>query len=181
MVKRSQRRRTSRKSRKRRRVAIPVWKRINRQLTPTERSLREKSLKALALVRREKLNLRDAAEQVGLEPETVIGNTNAFRKIRGEWTPTTFDHIARPMVIYEKGRKIIVEIADSRIASSIGEYFNVVKKFLNTGQSEFLREVPRKRFKDLQGKYHTLEMDPRAILAIKAREPKPEFFEIYRW
>ena len=84
------------------------------------------------------------------------------------------------MIIYEKGRKIIVEVADSRIASLIGEYHNRVKQFLDTGKSSFLREIPKKRFKDIKHRTHTLETRPKVILEIKAREPTPEFFEIYR-
>jgi len=146
-----------------------------------ERRLREKSLEALSLVRREKLSLREAAKRVGLEPQTVIQNTNAFRKVHGRWRAKSFDRIPRTMIIYEKGRKIIVEIADSRTASLIGEYHNRVKQFLETGKSSFLRELPRKRFRDIKGKTHTLETNPKAIYRIKAREPTPEYFEIYKW
>ena len=84
------------------------------------------------------------------------------------------------MIIYEKGRKIIVEVADSRIASLIGEYHNRVKQFLDTGKSSFLREIPKERFRDVRGRTHTLEGRPKVILEIKAREPTPEFFEVYR-
>jgi hypothetical protein len=84
------------------------------------------------------------------------------------------------MIIYEKGRKIIVEIASSKTASRIGEYHNRVKQFLDTGKSSFLREIPNKRFKDSKGRTHTLETRPKAILEIKAREPTPELRDIYR-
>jgi hypothetical protein len=84
------------------------------------------------------------------------------------------------MIIYERGRKIIVEVADSRIASLIGEYHNRVKQFLDTGKSSFLRDNPKKRFKDSKRRTHTLETRPKVILEIKAREPMPEFRDIYR-
>lgn len=84
------------------------------------------------------------------------------------------------MIIYEKGRKIMVEIADSKLASLIGEYHNRVKQFLDTGKNSFLREIPKKRFKDMKHRTHTLEIRPNAILEIKAREPTPESFTIYR-
>jgi hypothetical protein len=85
------------------------------------------------------------------------------------------------MVTYEKGRKRIVDIANSKTASLIGEYHNRVKLFLDTGKNSFLRELPKKRFKDVKGIVHTLETDPKAVFAIKQREPTPEFFIIYRW
>jgi hypothetical protein len=84
------------------------------------------------------------------------------------------------MIIYEKGRKIIVEVSDSRIASLVGTYHAQVRSFLNTGRSSFLKQIPKKRFKDAKRKTHTLETRPEAVLAIKQREPTPEFFEIYR-
>jgi hypothetical protein len=131
-------------------------------------------------VRREKLGLKESSRRVGLDPETVRLNTNAFRKVHHRWKVKKADHIPRTLVIYEKGRVIIVELADSRAASLIGEYHNRVKQFLETGKSSFLRKLPRKRFRDMDGKTHILETRPKTILNIKAREAKPEFFEIYR-
>ena len=171
-------------ARKRRRHTSPrgtkVWKRFSRQLIPEQRRIREKSLEALSLVRREGLSLRDAAKRVGLDPGTIRRNTNAFRKTRGRWRAKPLDRIPRVMIIYEKGRKRIVEIANSKTASLIGEYHNRVKQFLDTGKSSFLKEVPRRRLTDAKGRAHTLEIRPKAVLQIKTREPTPEFFEIYR-
>jgi hypothetical protein len=83
------------------------------------------------------------------------------------------------MIVYEQGRKKIVEVANSKTASLIGEYHNRVKQFLDTGKTSFLRELPRKRFKDKDGRIHVLETRPKTVLKIKARDPKPESFEIY--
>jgi len=164
-----------------RRDRKPIWKRSTTQLTPMQRRVRAKSLEALWLVRRERLALQEAAERVGLEPNVIRRNTNAFCRIHGRWRAKAFDHIPRSLVIYEKERKVIVEVTDSRIASLIGEYHNRVKQFLDSGKSSFLKELPRRRFKDSKGRTHTLETNPKAVFAIKQREPTPEFFEIYRW
>jgi hypothetical protein len=170
--------RTQRRSRN---SSVPIWRRTWNQLTPEQRRIQEKSLEALSLVRREKLSLWKASEQVGLHPGTVRRNTSAFRKVRLRWNAKPLDRIPRVMVTYEKGRKSIVEIANSRTASLIGEYHNRVRQFLDTGKSSFLRELPRKRFKDIKGRTHTLETNPKAVLAVEARDPLPEFREIYRW
>ena len=172
--------RVSERIAKRRRL-VPIWRRPSKQLTPEQRLIRAKSLEALSLVRREKLSLREAAKRVGLGSETVRVNTSAFRKVHGRWKAKPFDRIPRSMLIYERGRKVIVEVADSRIASLIGEYHNRVRQFLDTGKSSFLKELPRRRFKDIKGRTHRLETNPKAVFAIKEREPTPEFFEIYRW
>lgn len=176
------RRRPSRRQSKRpRRHVAAIWRRSWKQLSPQQRRIREKSLEALSLVRRERLGPREAATRVGVDPETIRRNTNAFRRVHGRWRVKAFDGIPRAMVVYEKGRTIIVEIASSKTASLIGEYHNRVKQFLDTGKSSFLREIPRKRFKDSKGRTHNLETNPKAVFAIKQREPTPEFFEIYRW
>ena len=179
-------RKTRRKFGKRQRRArprpkVPIWRRSSRRLTPRQRMLLEKSLRALSLVRREKLSLAEASKRVGLQPEIVISNTNAFCKKRGGWVAKKFDRIPRTMIIYEEGRKIPIEFVNSRTASLIGLYHNLVKEFLGTGKSSILLKLPRRRFKDIKGRIHILETDPRAILAIRAREPKPESFLIYRW
>lgn len=168
-------------ARSKRRYARPIWKRSTTELAPRQRRVRAKSLEALSLVRREKLTLRQASERVGLEPKAVLRNTNAFRRVRARWKAKTFDHMSRNLMIYERGRKVIVEVTDSRIASLIGEYHNRVKQFLDTGRRSFLKELPRRRFKDSKGRTHILETNPKAVFAIKQREPTPEFFEIYRW
>lgn len=174
----AKRRKRMRKFHAKTRKPRPVWTLLNKALTPRQRLARKKSLEAVSLVRREKLGLREAAKQVGLTSETIIKNTNAFRKVRGRWTANSVDHIPRVMVIYEKGRKKTIEVTDSRIASLIGEYHNRVKQFLETGKSSFLRELSKKQVKE-HGRIHILETRPKTVLEIKAREPKPEFFEIY--
>jgi len=118
---------------------------------------------------------------VGLSPEQVRQNTNAFVKVRGRWRAKAYDKIPRPMVIYEKSRKTVAEVADSRTASLIGKYHSIIKQFLRTGKSSVLKRLPRTRFKDIKGRVHSLETRPRSILNIKAKEAEPEFFEIYRW
>ncbi|HKM78466.1 MAG TPA: hypothetical protein VJZ03_05275 [Candidatus Bathyarchaeia archaeon] len=156
-----------------------VWKRRYEKLTPQLRLLRKRSLEVVSLVRREKLSPRKAAKQVGLPLETVVANTNAFHKKRGRLTVKKFDRISRVMIIYEKGRKVPVEVASSQTASTISEYHNAVKQFLDTGKSSFLKEFRKTRFKDIKGHRHTLETNPRTIYRLAAQEPTPEFFQIY--
>jgi len=84
------------------------------------------------------------------------------------------------MIIYEKDRAVVVEIANSKIASIIGEYHNAVKQFLETGKSSLLRRFAKIRFKDIKGRTHSLETRPKVVYRIKEREPRPEYFEIYK-
>lgn len=159
---------------------IPLSKRTSKQLTPRQRRTREKSLETLSLVRREKLSLTEASRRVDVDPKTVRKNTRAFYKRQDRWRAKPFDRIPRFMWIYEKGRKVSVEIASSKTASLIGKYHNLVKQFLDTGKSSVLKKLPRKNFQDIQGRLHELETRPKTIFRIKQRETKPEFPQIYR-
>jgi hypothetical protein len=127
-----------------------------------------------------KISLHKAAQEAGTKPTTVRRNTNAFRKIKNRWKAKPSDRITRTMLTYENGRTAIIEIPDSKIASQIGQYHNIVKEFLNTGKSSILKKLPKKKFRDIEGNIHTLETRPKAIFRIKSRETKPEFFQIYR-
>jgi len=161
-----------------RRRIVPLWERHYAKLTPEQRLLRRRSLEVISLVRREKLSPRKAAKQVGLRLETVVANTNAFRRVHGRLVVKKFDRISRVMTIYEKGRKVPVEVS-SRTASTVGEYHNIIKEFLDTGKTSFLREFRTRRFKDIKGHWHTLETNPRVIYRLAAQEPTRETREIY--
>ena len=162
---------------KRRRI-VPIWERSYRQLTPQQRFLRKRSLEVVSLVRRENLSPRKASKQVGLRLETVVANTNAFRRVHGRLIVKKFDRISRVMTIYERGRKVPVEVS-SRAASTIGEYSNIIKQSLDTGKTSFLKEFRTRRFKDIKGHWHTLETNPRVIYRLAAQEPTQELREIY--
>jgi hypothetical protein len=84
------------------------------------------------------------------------------------------------MKIYEEGRLEHVEVANSDIASDIGLYWNAIADLTETGKSTTLRRLSRQRFRDLKGQWHRLEKDPKVILKLEARKPKPEQFEIYK-
>jgi len=84
------------------------------------------------------------------------------------------------MKIYEHGKLRHVEIADSKVRSDIGRYWNAIGKLTETGESKSLRTLHRHRFKDSHGHIHTLEKDPKTILELEARKPKPESFTIYQ-
>ena len=84
------------------------------------------------------------------------------------------------MKIYENRKLVHVEVASSEIASEIGRYWSAIGKLTESGKSTALRRLRRRKIKDLQGHYHTFERDPKVILQLEQRKPKPEQFEIYK-
>lgn len=153
--------------------------RIGKRLNPQEKLIRHNVLDAISLVRRKKHTLLKASKMVGLPKKLVLNLSNNFHKVSGRWKIKAYDRIPRSLVIYEKGRKRIVEVKDSRNSSLIGEYHNIIREFLETGDSSVLKSIRRKQFKDSKGRVHFLETRPEKIYNIKEREAKYEFFDIY--
>ena len=108
-----------------------------------------------------------------------MNHTNAFRKKGRRWIAKRFDRIPRVMKINEKGKEISIEINDSRTASAIGRYHNAVKQFLNTGKKEQLRKFKNKKIKDSNGKVHSFETNPEALIDINEAIEEPEFYQLY--
>jgi len=156
----------------------PVYKRSWYDLTERECSLREKSLDVLSKVRNGK-SLYESSKEIGINPETVVKNTNAFKKVNGKWIAKSQDRISRVMSIYENGKKEWIEIRDSRTASKIGKYNSAVNQFLRTGNKKVLKPF-KKPFKDAKGKQHHFETDPDELYEIAESQEEPEFYEIYK-
>lgn len=157
-----------------------ISKRKWNELTPKEKSIRERSLTVLSQMRRGKKSLTRASKELGISPKTVIKHTNAVKKSDGKWKAKRYDRIPRIMSINENGKEAWIEIDDSRHASTIGKYHNVVKNFLETDDKTELKCFEGKRVKDSDGNWHTLETDAYNIHEIKERKEEEEFFEIYK-
>jgi len=156
----------------------PVHKRSWSELTRRELNLRKKSLDVLSRVRRGE-TLYDASKKFGIDLETVIKHTNAFKKVKGKWIVKSRDKISRVMSIYENGKQVWVEVRDSRTASRIGKYNSAVYQFLKTGNKDVLKPF-NKPFKDSGGNLHYFEIDPEKLYEIAESWEETEFFEIYK-
>jgi hypothetical protein len=157
----------------------PLFRRRENQLTPKQNAIRRVSLEVLSEARQTGRSLSKLAREKSISPITVIKYTNAFRKKEGRWIAKKLDHIPRTMLIYENGKEKSIETSNSKYASTIGEYHNAVKEYLNSGDSDALNRFKKKRIKDVHGKYHRFDTDPKAIKAINEAIEEPEFYEIY--
>ena len=100
------------------------------------------------------LTLRQAARQFGVSPSVVLRLAgSAFRKKpNGRYAAKPIDRLLRILFIpSEKGLREIV-VRDSREASSIGEYWSAVEKFLTRGDGSVLQKLRRKRVMQADGK-----------------------------
>lgn len=164
------------------RKKLRVWKLDGDILTPTEKDLRTRSLKAVSKLRRKKtpsLYTASRLAEIGLSSQTIIKNTNAFKKIRGRWEVKKFDLIPRKLAINENGREVYINLRDSRYATTVGKYHNAIKKFLESGDQTFLKPFKNKKIKDKSGVWHTLDTNPNNIYQIQEMREAEEFWQIY--
>jgi hypothetical protein len=166
-------------SRKQARPKRPLWNRRDRELTPRQRAWKNKFLRAVSLARRAGPSLDEFLQQEGIDPNQVLDKTSAVKRVKGRLVPKVRDRIPRLMRFYERGKLCHAEIASSEAASDIGRYWNAIGKLTETGKSRPLRTLRRRRFKDLKGRFHTLEKNPKIILDLETRRPKRELLEIY--
>jgi len=164
----------------RRRHKRPAWSKRDAELTPRQRVQKAKFLRALSFARRGKEDLANALRGLGIDAKQALTRTSAVRKVRQRLVPKRRDRIPRSLRFYEKGKMVHAEIANSEAASDIGRYWNAIAKLTETGSSRSLRRLRRQRLKDMDGRFHTLEKNPKIILELEARKPKLETFEIYR-
>lgn len=158
---------------------IPVNKRPESLLTPKQKSIREKSLQVLSIVRNSKKSLSKVSREYKISTNSVLYNTNAFKKVNGRWVAKKYDKIPRVIKVNENGKQVSFEISDSRIASSIGRYHNAVREFLNTGNADKLSKFKYKKIKDRESNYHKFETDLQSIIDIEQRRESPEFYTVY--
>ena len=157
---------------------VQQYRKSWRQLDPEEKELRERSLDVLSESRRTKKSLTKIAKQNKISPRTVLRHTNGFKKIKNRWIPKRFDKISRSMIINENGKKISIDINDSRHASTISKYNNAVQA-LKKGNRRKIKEFSKMKIKDSNKNIHSFETDPDVLIRIEERVKEPEFVDVY--
>jgi hypothetical protein len=145
--------------------------------------LKEKRERALAVLRkmRQGSMLTAAAKEIGIDPRTVTRHLGgALVKRTGKYRARPADKISRSMVIYSQGRQLAIAFADSQTASTIGQYLNAVRQYLNTGDKSALKPFENVAVIDSDGVGYTLETSIRSIKAIELAKEDAEFYSIYR-
>ena len=162
-------------------VQIPIWKRLISELTTRMRSKRKESFDVLHRMKRKKLSLSKASGEVGIDRKTVIRHVGRGLVKKGKrWIPTGKDPVSRNLRIYEYGEEKIIAVPDSYIASKIGKYHSIIKRFLESGNESILNEALNLKYvRDEHGKTHELELRPDVLYQLVQKRAEPEFFQIY--
>jgi hypothetical protein len=144
-------------------------------LPDTAKEKRRQALNVVALMRREDLTLATAARRESIPVHVVeFYAHDALSGRGGTARATAADRLYRPMRIVSGGQNVDVDVRGSRVASLVGEYWNGVHIYLDTGDDELLRAFAGKKVAGYE-----LETDP-DVLDELARRGMFEFDSIYR-
>ena len=149
-------------------------------LSPALQETRRRSLSALSKMR-QGLSLTAAAKEVGIDRRTALIHLGgALVKPEGRYIAKPKDKISRSMVINTQGKQTVITVRNSKTASTIGQYHNAVRQYLNTGDRSALNAFEKITIIDSAGVKHRLETNIKKIKTIESAKEEPEFFEIYR-
>ncbi len=112
-----------------------------------------RALHAIAKMRSEGLSLSKAAKEAGISPGTVkrLGGRAIKRKPNGRYSAARRDSLLRVMQVPTSGGSRDVALRSSRHASVLGQYWDAVQKYLQTGDSSGVEKFRGKRIKDASG------------------------------
>lgn len=91
--------------------------------------------RVVTTMRSEGLSLRRAAAEEGISPGTVLRNAKgALRKnAHGRYRARASDRLLRPLIVPSSQGLAEIATRDSRAATIVGEYWNAVNHYLETG------------------------------------------------
>lgn len=136
---------------------------------------RQQALDAVALARRERVDLAVAAEREGTTLDAVTyWAPSAIERSGKTWNVQSADRLFRPMYVYSAGAPVAVDVRGSRTATKIGRYHAAVQRYLNTGDASRLAKFRGVRVGGVE-----LEADL-DVLDELARRGAFDFESIYR-
>lgn len=125
---------------------------------------RELALATLALMRRERLPLSEAAQMLRVSERIVLEYARpALRRGRyGEYWARPYDRLRRTLNFLTRRGPIPVTTYDSQTATDIADHMNAVRKYVRTGDTSALEQFKNKSF-IADGRVHRFVTDPDAL------------------
>jgi hypothetical protein len=141
----------------------------------------ERTIKVLSKMRTEKLTLTQAAKDVGVSRDTVIrwGGPVLKKTASGRYEAKNRDSLLRVLTIVTPEGTREIAVRGFRQASTLGEYWASVQKYLKTGDSSSLSKFQDRSIKDAAGAMIPLLTDLRELKNL-ARAGLLSFESLYR-
>lgn len=104
-------------------------------------------------LRSEKTSLQQAAKEQGISPRTVKrwAGSALQKQESGKWTARKSDTLLRVLTIPTAGGPREIGVRGSRQATQLANYWNVVRRYLETGDQKQLAKFRGKFIKDADG------------------------------
>lgn len=149
-------------------------------LTPRQRSQYEDAIEVLRLMRND-ATIKDATKKVGISISTAKKYIESSLKTKNKiLVPKVTDNLIREMRIYENGEEKWILVRKLAKASKIGKYLSATGQLIDKNNKEALKQFEGRKVKDIYGKFHTFETNPKKISDIFEKREEPEFFTIYK-
>lgn len=116
---------------------------------------------AISKMRAERVSLRVASREFGLDPRLVVrlGKSALRKRKNGQYVAKRADSLLRILAIPTSDGVREITIRDSRQATILGKYWAAVAKYLQTGDASGLKKVRRKHITDASRKRVPLIID----------------------
>lgn len=113
----------------------------------------DRVLGVVAKMRNEKISLRQASQDVGINRQTVLrwGGPALQKRANGKYVAKANDNLLRVLMVPTPEGTREIALRGSRQASQLGEYWNAVHRYLATGDASQLEKFRGKRLKDANG------------------------------
>jgi hypothetical protein len=122
-------------------------------------------LDAISKMRDNKLSLNKASKEAGISPSTVKrwAGSALQKRSNGKWVAKKSDSLLRILTIPAPGGKREIAVRGSRKASQLAYYWNVVDRYLSTGDASGLAKFSGKYITAADGERISFITD-RAVL-----------------
>jgi transcriptional regulator with XRE-family HTH domain len=125
---------------------------------------RARALEAVSLMRSKGLTLSEAARRSGTTPATVQKYAaSALRSEPDRVSVRASDQLVREMTLPTPDGKQVVRVKGSRDASQVGEYWNAVADYLQTGDRSGLSQFEGETIRDSRGQTWQFLTDLRVL------------------
>jgi len=115
----------------------------------------------ISRMRADRVSLREASREFGLDPRVVkrLGNSALRKRVNGQYVAKRSDKLLRILAIPTADGVREIAIRDSRQATSLGKYWVAVQKYLQTGDASALKKFRRTRITDVSRRRVPLIID----------------------
>jgi hypothetical protein len=125
----------------------------------------EDTLRVIAKMRSDGLSLKKAAKQEGVNPRTVsrLGRRALKRRSNGSYAVSKTDSLLRVLQVPTSEGRRELALRSSRDASTVGQYWDAVNKYIRTGDDSRLKKFEGKQIRDISGNRIALITDRKEL------------------